>query len=545
VASKLTLEGPIWKDKTSFMVSGRRTYLDLLARPIIKAQTGGSIGGYYFYDVVGKVNHRFDDRNRLFLSFYGGNDKFYLRDKRDSEFGGASYHSEDNFDLAWGNKIAALRWNHLFNNKLFFNLTNTFSTFKFLVGAEFINESTINGVKESENTGINYVSNIRDWSTKADFDWFANPNHLVRFGGYGVNHRFKPGVSRLTYEGDGPNLDTIIGSKIVDSWEFGAYIEDDFKFGERHKMNAGLHASGFLVDGKLYKSLQPRLSYRMLVNSNWAAKASFSTMYQYIHLLANTNVGLPTDLWVPSTANIRPQTSYQGAAGIARSFLDQGFELSVEGYYKYMSGLVEYKEGASFFGQNANWEDKVVQGQGWAYGGELFLQKKYGKTTGWIGYTLSWTNRQFDQLNGGEIFPFKYDRRHDFSFVLAHEFSKKFDVGLTWVYGTGNAISLPLGSFQGAIFDPINNFDQASNVNYYQGRNGYRMRPYHRLDLGANLHKEHKKFKSTWSFSVYNTYSRRNPYFLYFSYKPETNSRVLKQVSLFPIIPSVAYRFEF
>ena len=546
VASKLTLEGPIWKDKTSFLVSGRRTYIDLLAQPLIAASSNGNTNaGYYFYDAVAKINHKFDDNNRLFLSFYGGNDKVYLRDKYTESFGSTTYTSDTRFNLGWGNKIAALRFNHLFSNKLFANVTGTFSTFKFGVGADQSDIDETNSVADTSRFALNYDSGIRDWSGRVDFDWFAKPNHLVRFGGYGTTHRFTPGVSNLIIEIPGYKLDTALGSKIVDATEVGVYIEDDFKIGSRQKLNLGLHGSGFIVEGEFYKSLQPRMSYRLMIDENWATKASFTSMYQFIHLLTNANVGLPTDLWVPSTAKIKPQSAYQGAVGIARSFKDQGLEFSLEGYYKYMTGLVEYKEGAAFIGENSDWEEKVVQGDGWSYGGEAFLQKKFGKTTGWVGYTLSCTNRQFETLNNCNVFPYKYDRRHDFSFVFMHEFSKRFDVGLTWIYGTGNATTLPLASYQGNAFNQFSELSYTTTLDQISERNGYRLRPYHRLDLSANLHKEHKKFKSTWSFSVYNAYSRRNPYFLYFDNDPRTNVRILKQVSLFPIIPSVAYRFQF
>ncbi len=546
VASKLTIEGPIWKDKTSLMVSARRTYIDLLAQPLIAASSGGNTrAGYYFYDAVAKVNHRFNDNNRLYASFYGGNDKAYLSDKQTENFNGIDYASQTKFDLGWGNKIAALRWNHLFNDKLFANFAATYSTFRFKVGADQSDSETANGQTVTNRFALGYDSGIRDWNAKADFDWYPSPNHFVRFGGYGINHKYTPGVSNLVIETGGFNIDTVLGATPINANEFGVYLEDDFKIGGRQKMNLGLHASGFLVDGEFYRSLQPRVSYRLMIDENWAAKASFTTMYQYVHLLTNASVGLPTDLWVPSTKTITPQTAYQGAVGIARTFKDQGLEFSVEGYYKYMTGLVEYKEGAAFFAESSDWQTKVVQGDGWAYGSEFFLQKKFGKTTGWIGYTLSWNKRKFEELNHGNVYPYKYDRRHDASLVIAHEFNKKVDVGLVWVFGTGNATTLPVASYQGNAMNQLSQLGFPTTVDYISSRNGYRLNPYHRLDLSVNLNKELKRFTRTWSFSVYNTYSRRNPYFLYFDNDPRTGLRVLKQVSLFPIIPSVAYRFKF
>lgn len=527
------------------MVSARRTYIDVLAQPIIRVVSGTpGLQGYYFYDGIAKINHRFNDRNRLYLSFYGGNDKFYSNQKYEYEDAIGSYVSNNKSRLGWGNTIAALRWNHLFSDKLFGNLSATYSTFNFGISEDQKVKQTAAGQTSDSRFAYGYDSGIRDLGLKADLDWYASPRHLVRFGGYGTRHRFVTGVSRLISETPDFKIDTLIGIPPIHSWEAGIYLEDDFKLSDRQKVNVGVHGSASWVEGRFYRSLQPRFSYRLMLNANWAAKASFSSMYQYIHLLTNSGVGLPTDLWVPSTARIKPQNCYQGAVGIARSFNDLGLELSVEGYYKYMTGLVEYQEGASFLSETTDWQNKVAQGNGWAYGGEFFLQKKIGKTSGWVGYTLSWTKRQFEEINDGKPFFFKYDRRHDISLVVVHEFNKKVDCGLTWVYGSGQATTLPKATFQGLAYDPTQPMGYPRSVDYYGERNSYRLHAYHRLDLSVNLNKDRKKFSRTWSFSVYNAYSRRNPYFVYFDYKP-SGERILKQVSLFPIVPSVAYRFKF
>jgi hypothetical protein len=251
-------------------------------------------------------------------------------------------------------------------------------------------------------------------------------------------------------------------------------------------------------------------------------------------------VGLPTDLWVPATAKIKPQRSYQYAAGFAKSLMQNTYELSIEGYYKEMRDIIDYLDGANFIGQSTNWEQKVAQGKGWSYGAEFFLQKKKGKYTGWIGYTLSWTNRQFDQINFGKVYPYKYDRRHDISFVNLHKISNKADIGITWVYGTGNAISLPLQSYQAAPGVTWNNMD----LQYYTSKNNYRMAPYHRLDFSINRHKKKKWGRVTWSYGVYNVYGRKNPYFLYFS-NNQYQRKTLTQVSLFSFIPTISYNFKF
>jgi hypothetical protein len=546
ISSKLTLEGPIWKDKTSFMVSGRRTYIDALARPIIKASgDGNTVAGYYFYDMVGKVNHKFNDRDRVFLSFYGGRDRFYLRAKEEESRGQDSYFSEFKSDLAWGNLIGAARWNHLFNNKLFANVTATYSSFDFGIGTGQTNEETVGGLTERSRFVLGYNSGIRDLSGRIDFDWFATPAHMVRFGGYGTSHTFTPGVTEFVQEFSGFKVDTVFGAQVVNAFEAGAYIEDDFKLNERHRLNLGLHGSTFVVQGKPYWSLQPRAAHRMLLGSNWAVKSSFASMAQYVHLLTNVSVGLPTDLWVPTTEQIAPQRAYQGAVGVARSFRDQGLELTVEGYYKAMTGLIEYKEGASFLSNSSDWQTLVAQGDGAAYGMEVLLQRKAGKTNGWIGYTLAWTNRTFAELNGGKTFPFKYDRRHDLSLVVTHKFSDRIDCGLTWIYGTGNAVTLPIASYQGVLPQIGQQYGLGYDTDLVVARNDYRMRATHRLDLGINFHKKMKHWDRTWSFSAYNAYSRRNPFFLYWGSEPFTGKRQLKQVSLFPILPSVSYHIKF
>ena len=304
----------------------------------------------------------------------------------------------------------------------------------------------------------------------------------------------------------------------------------------------GLHFSGFIGSNSEYFSFQPRISGRFLINDDLSIKASYSEMTQFIHLLTNGKVGLPTDLWVPSTDKVKPQNSKQAALGIAQSFA-KGFELSVEGYYKTMKNLIEYKEGASFFSVNQNWDDQIEFGQGSSYGGEIFLQKKEGKTTGWVGYTLSWTNRQFENLNFGNSFPYRYDRRHDISIVLVHQLNDNIDIGVTWVYGTGNAITLATTRYK-PYQNPSLTFNEFfQDVQYFEGRNDFRMPAYHRLDFGANFKKEKKWGERTWSVGAYNVYSRNNPFYLYFDNLGDRT--VVKQVSLFPIIPSVSYSFKF
>ncbi len=553
ISSKFTFEGPIQKDKTSFLISARRTYLDILARPLIKAglRADGVEGtvGYFFYDLNAKVNHKFSDKSRLYLSHYMGDDKFYFREKYDYTFNGNTTNTKSEAGLKWGNIISSLRWNYLINDKLFANVTGRYSKYRFNVGQEEEYKTTGPGVDDYEKFSFDYISGIRDWSLNVDFDYMPNPDHYIKFGAGDIFHKFTPGVNQLKFTDETDNLDTTFGSNTQNSNEFFTYIEDDYKVNEKIKMNIGLHFSGLLTNGKTYLSLQPRFSGRYLIDESTSIKASYARMTQFLHLLTNTSIGLPTDLWVPATDNTKPQHSHQIAIGAAKTVKKQ-YEISLEGYWKVMNNLIEYKDGASFFGSEEDWQNKVESGKGWSYGGELLVEKKQGKTTGWIGYTLSWTNRQFENINFGKKYSYRYDRRHDIGVAITHKFDeyldrkgrkKWIDMGFVWVYGTGNAVTLGLerylspGTEGGGFYNSVTHIEE---------RNNYRMPAYHRLDVGINIHTKMKRHERTWSFGLYNAYSRRNPFFLYFGFDNNGNQQ-LRQVSLFPVIPSVSYAFKF
>ncbi|SHM19395.1 TonB-dependent receptor [Hymenobacter psychrotolerans] len=545
VASKITLEGPIKKDTASFIVSARRTYLDILAQPFIKAQlaadgSNGSIG-YFFHDLNAKLNWKVSSRDRLYLSAYTGYDKFYAR-IRDGASRSRDY-SRTEASLGWGNLTSALRWNRVVNNQLFMNTHFTYSKYQFNIGQEDEQRYTNNGQDRTDKYSLRYFSNIRDFSLKTDFDYVPSPDHYIRFGGQYTLHSFRPGAlqqkDNFTEEDNQINL----GTRTMAS-EASLYAEDDYRLTDRLKVNGGLRVNAFLVRGTLYPSVEPRVAARFLLTEDWALKAAYARTTQYIHLLTNSGIGLPTDLWVPATPTIKPQRAQQLSVGAARTvrFKDEDYELSFESYYKPMQNLIEYQEGASFLGTvDSDWENKVTSGKGWAYGGEFFLQKKTGRTTGWIGYTLAWSKRRFPDLNQGRIYPYKYDRRHDISVVAIHKFSPTLTLSGTWVYGTGNATTLSQGRF---LLGPYQEFED------YGERNSYRMRAYHRFDLDLSKTKKKKWGEVVNSFSIYNVYSRRNPYYLYFqrgySYNGvEEEKASYKQISLFPIIPSFSKAFRF
>jgi len=532
ISSKLALEGPIIKDKMSFLISGRRTYIDILAAPFIamanKQDDGSKLRtGYFFYDLTGKINYKFSKKNRLYISAYLGNDKAYFKNKYESQ----TENYEDSFQLKWGNIISSLRWNWMINNKLFSNTSLSYSRYKFLTGIE---EQSNN-----ESFSFEYFSGIDDYAAKIDFDYNPNPKNYIRFGINNTYHTFNPGVNafKMTSQIES-NIDTTFGNRKIYANEIYVYLEDDITIGKL-KTNIGVHASGFFVKETFYKNIEPRISMRFLITNNWSIKAAYTMMTQYIHLLANNNIGLPTDLWLPVTDSIKPQKSTQYAVGSVYK-LKKGIEISLEGFYKEMDNLLSYKEGASYLSTNDDWQHKVEFGRGWAYGMELLLRKTIGKTTGWIGYTLSWSDRQFENIGFGEKFPYKYDRRHDISIVVTHKFTDKFDIGFSWIYGSGYATTLATEAYSS-----IN----GNSIEYFNKRNSFRMPSYHKLDLSFNFHKEKKWGSRTLSFGAYNAYNRKNPFFLYFGYEYDNDSqeskKVLKQMSLFPIIPFIKYQFKF
>lgn len=538
VGAKFTLEGPLKKDKATFIISGRRTYADLLTKPFTRNKPDQY--GYSFYDLNAKVNYKINAAQRLFMSFYSGDDQTYSATKYTTDNQDKHFLGKDKSDIGWGNLTGALRWNYVISPKLFSNVTATYTRYRFRVD----NNHYARTSDEADNVTERFVSSvykssIMDYALKADFDYLPSAAHYIKFGLYGIHHTFRPGANS-TQSSNEPEI--ILNNKLVNSIEFGAYVEDDIVITKKLKSNLGFHVSGTNVDQMTFVYPQPRVALRYLLNPALSFKASYATMAQYVHLLTNAGIGLPTDLWLPATSKVKPMRSNQVAAGAAWS-PNKTYDLTVEVYYKKMKGVIEYKDGASYV-SSADWQDKVEIGQGESYGSELLLQKKAGKWTGWFGYTLSWTNRQFDNINFGKKFPYRYDRRHDIEIVANRALNKKVDFAGTWVYGTGNAVTLPVAVY-GGDFSYTNVFGQAFYYNLlYEGRNGYRLRAYHRLDLSISFKKATRWGERKWVFSIYNAYGRRNPYYIGFLSNSDGYRR-LYQFSLFRVIPSITYNFKF
>jgi hypothetical protein len=540
IASRFSIQGPLLKNKASYIVSARRTYVDALGKPLIKKTSDFYGSGYYFYDFNAKFNYQFSEKDHIYLSGYFGRDKF--------TFNNAARSFKTLID--WGNSTATLRWNHVFNKKLFSNTTLVYNDYKFGL------DGTQNNFK------INLSSGIRDLNIKTDFDFYPRPEHKLKFGVQYTFHTFLPNV--LSGNQDSVVFTPSNANKKYAN-EYAAYLQDDWEINSKLKLNVGLRfslfqqvgnytyyqkdANGNNIDSTIYGSgelvksyggIEPRATFRYALNETASFKAGVTRNLQYIHLVTNAGSTLPTDLWVPSTLRVQPQISWQYAAGYFKNFKEGMFETSIEAYYKTMQNQIEYREG--YTPSLTDPEEDFVFGKGWSYGAELFINKVKGQFTGWVGYTLSWTWRQFNELNQGQKFPSRYDRRHDISVVGNYELNKKWKFSTVFVYGTGSAISVPERFY----------FINGTLSQQFSSINSYRMNAYHRLDIAATYtpkHKKQRKYTDNWVFSIYNVYSRLNPYFIYFDQEGSAAAGNLKvsakQVSLFPILPSITWNVKF
>lgn len=549
IASRFAAEGPIIKGKSSFIVSGRRTYIDVLIKPFIADSLRSN--GYYFYDLNLKANYILSDRDRLFFSGYIGNDIFSFTSPSNSEI---------KFNISWGNKMASMRWNHVFNGKLFANLSLVYNRYD-------LNNEFRFGLGDFKSKFVT-SSGIRDIVLKYDLQHTVSPKHKLKYGGQYTFHTFKPGIA------NGNLGDATIKEEIANQYanEYALYALDEWQITHRLSVNAGLRYVAFNQIGpytkyefddnnlktgvseswktgesiSFYQGIEPRLAATYLVTENSSIKASFTQTYQFLSLATTSGAAFPADLWIPSSQKVKPQEARQYAIGYYSNFKQNEYETSIEAYYKPMFNQIEFKPGTQLF-FNQNLESAVIPGKGLSYGVELFLKKKFGRTTGWIGYTWSRTTRQFDELNNGQPFYFRYDRTHDISVVVSQVLNKKWSFNFVFVFGTGNAITLPNGRMPFRVgYDRQTNEPKFVFVDLYDKINSYRLPAYHRADVSFTyLHKKTEKWESSWNFSIYNVYNRANPYFVYFV--PDIQKQEVKayMVYLFPILPAVAWNFKF
>ena len=528
IASRLKVEGPIAKGKGSFMLSGRRTYADMFLK--LSSDTSLKNASLYFYDLNAKANYHFNDKNAIYFSGYLGKDVLGLRNL---------------FGTDWGNKTGTLRFNHIFSDKIFSNTSLIYSDYKYAVQSF------------SKGNEFKVISSIRDFNLKEDLQYYISTAHTLRFGLNAISHHITPGEVTAS-------ANSSFNSKTLEErkgLEAAAYVSDDWRINDRLNVLYGLRLSLFNLNGpgtfntydadanvltstaydsgdivESYLNLEPRLSLSYTINPSSSVKAAYSRNTQNIHLLSNSNASSPSDLYVMSSNNVKPEIADQVSAGYFRNFKDNTYEFSAELYYKWLQNQIDYKNGAQIQA-NENVESQLVYGDGRAYGVELFLKKRTGRFNGWVGYTLSKTERKFDEINNGKYFPARQDRTHDVSLVGIYQLTKRWNFSASFIYGTGNAVTYPAGKYQ---LSGVTRF-------YYDSRNGSRMPPTHRLDLGATLEgKMHKHFHSSWTFGIYNAYNHKNPYVINFQNKEDDPTKTeAVQTSLFGIIPSVTYNFKF
>lgn len=574
LTEKISLQGPLWRDHTSFSVSARVVPTIFLGDgfPSTSTSTFGSVTenekakyNYYFYDFNAKLTHRFSDYDRIFLCYYAGRDHYVYKSdlERESKGGyGESFVPHENYDsdIEWGNTVAYLRWNHTFSPRLVGNTTVAYNQYALDVDQDFAFDEEIKGYPAVSTTNSSrYSSGIVDYSLRSEYKYQPSQIHNVRFGLEYLHHKFKPETSSVRLKSDVDNLlsrpgsaaddeglqpvDTIVGlsaSPTQKADEVSVFAEDDYDALPWLRLNAGLRMSAFHTDNTTFYSPQPRLSARIAMGADYALKAGYSRMVQYVHLLNATPFSMPTDLWVPVTKRVRPMTADQYSVGFYYDAM-RGWELSAETYYKDMRNVIEYVDGTQFFGSSTNWEDKVDMGRGRAYGLELMLERTKGWTTGWVNYTLAKSELRFDNgsISGGRWYPHRYDRRHTINMCVNHRLTSRIDFGASWVYYSGGCITVP--ERRTLAVGPTGDM---TIVSYISGRNNYRLPASHRLNIGFNFTKHSRRGSHVWNLSVYNVYCAKNPSFVYTSYAENYGTRVRK-VTLLPILPSLTYTFKF
>ncbi|MDF1696395.1 MAG: TonB-dependent receptor [Saprospiraceae bacterium] len=530
ISSRLTIQGPLVNEKSSFIVSGRRTYILDLAQPLLN---GSDFEGtnYYFYDLNTKWNYRFSNKDRLYFSGYFGRDVFKFRQPKRDLF----------FDLPYGNKTGTLRWNHLFNDKLFFNLSAIYNDYNFQFDGG------------QEDFLFRVFSGVRDYNLKLDFEYYPNTVHKLKYGANYTYHKLTPNTASAT------NGEVDFSTEFLPKYanEIGLYILDDIRLNQKWSINAGLRYSIFSQIGpytsKLtgeeygtfesaitYTGWEPRFSFKYASSKDLSFKGGITWSNQYLHLVSNSSSTLPTDIWVPSTEIVEPQRGIQYAVGAFKNWKDDMYETSIEVYYKDLQNQIDYAD--NYVNDIAREvEDDFVFGEGRAYGAEFFVKKSSGRLNGWIGYTLSRSERSFPDIEDGRWYPTVYDRRHDLSIVANYELSKKWNVGGTFIYGSGR------------YFTPIQGFyfiEQELNT-FYGPRNSAQLSDYHRFDISFTYTPKpdsKKAFKGSWTFSLYNTYNRKNPFFINYDTETdfESGTTTIKgeQITIFPLIPSITYNFK-
>lgn len=549
LSSKVSFNGPLLKDKTTYSFSFRRTYFDILSAPFVLYRNDRTL--YHFFDLNGKVAHRFSDKSFLTFSTYWGSDnlqsKYNYSEMAPSlisdPYNSGNQTYNDELSTGWGNIIPSLRWSYSITNRLFANLSVAYSNYQFYTeqSESFTDNNDFVELKRR------YYSGMRDLVGKIDFDYTPLNNHRVKFGANYTFHRFYPGIDMAETQLSSNQVnDTTIGGQVILGRELHTYFQDEMNLSPTLKVNFGCHVSGYFADNQSYWSIEPRMNFRLLLSPSISLKGSFASMAQYMHVLSATNMSLPSDLWLPVTDKVEPLRSWQVDFGPEWE-VSKGISFTVEGYYKKVKNILDYRDNQSFFDFSQSWDDKLTSGTGESYGIEMLLHRKVGDLSGWIGYTLSKSMSQFDDINNGEPFRANNDRRHDASVFVSYKISPSIDANLVWAFGSGKPVTLANEKFYAPPM-PTGMSDFNPVVESYSKKNGYTMPSFHRLDIGASFNKENRIGKRVWSVGVMNVYGRQNPFFLYFSETlVDGNAQLrLKQFSLFPVpLPYIRYTLYF
>ncbi len=553
LSDKFHLEGPIIKDRLSYSISARGMHTALFD-PVLRLALKHTYFNYFYYDLNGKVTWRISDKDRLYFGVYSGADRFDYK----TDYNGMDTSAEylDRMGMRWGNNVVSVRWNHIFSKRLFANTTVAFNRYAALTRSVSNEEGALaGGTPYKSKYSSDYSSGIRDYSAKIDFDYNPNPSHLIKFGAEYTFHDFLPESFTVvdSHKQDGKDevnekLD-VFDTKRYYGNEMSVYAEDDIRLGAHLSVNPGVRLSWFNTEGRNYLSAQPRVSAKYAFGNGLSFKAGYARMAQYVHLLSAGMLSLPTDLWVPITKNIKPVISNQYSVGAYYDGL-KDWEFSLEGYWKNMQNVLEYKDATVIMGMSGGWEDKVAMGNGRAYGMELYVERKTGPVTGWLSYTLAKSDRHFPDgsVNNGNVFPYKYDSRHNFNVNVTWELSEKIDLNASWSFLSGNMTTLP--ERYTLVVEDSGWGESILEAEHITSRNNYRLPPTHRLNLGVNFRKQTKRGNERiWNVGLYNAYNSLNPNITYlataWNEKAQKREFVLEKVTVLPILPSVSYTLKF
>jgi outer membrane cobalamin receptor len=539
LSSKLAIDGPIdKKKKTTILLAARRSYFDVLNSlanvNYFNNRYSPLRSGYFFYDANGKINHKFNDKHNLSLSFYTGMDNSFIRNSFSTKDPEKVIRERDRQNVFWGNKIYSLRYHHILGPKMSAWVNLSYSSYNFGNESNYEYTESSDSLKIENSYSYRFISQIENTILTYNIEYKPLDWLSIKAGTGAVLHEFDRNINSSS---NNIQQNQVATSTKLRAFESNGYVDVMWKLRRKFTINTGVHYSQFNLQSTSYSLPQPRVSFNYKPVKNLLFHGAYQRTMQFLHLLTNANIGMPIDLWLPSTKRVSPENANMISGGL--SYTRGDYLLNLEGFNKNMNNIIEYKEQANYIGSDNDWEDKITTGRGWAYGMELLAEKRNGKTRGWVSYTLSWNYRQFDQINNGKVFPYKYDRRHNIACLISHEFNKNIDASVSWMFTTGANFTLPEQVYY------INSGLQPNNVIYVYGdRNNYKFPNYHRLDFGVNFKKFRNRYSRIFSVGAYNVYNRLNPFYINPAYN-DKGERIFEAISLFPVLPSINYKIIF